>query len=140
MLKVAAIVAAFAVPAAAAPCNETAKTAAGVQCVEDHWSRAFIGGDSTYLTALLGDDYHSYLGDGTGRDRATIIKAAQDHARAHPNEQVTAPKTPPDIQLRGDVAAVFWKNPDGSLASVDVFAWSGGHWRAWYSQHAQAKP
>ena len=138
MFRALVIVATLAGPAAAAPCSETARTSAGVQCVEDHWERAYLGGDSAYLMALLGDDYRSYRGDGTPRDRAAIVQASLDHAKLHANEP--PPKVSADIQLHGDVAVVFWKNPDGSLAEIDAFAWSAGHWRAWYSQHAQAKP
>jgi hypothetical protein len=124
--------------AIAAPCVETAKTTAAVQCVEDHWQRGFMGGDGAFLGALLVDGYHSYSGDGTGHDKAAIVKAASDYAKAHPNEPITPPAIAPDIQLRGDVAIVFWKNADGSLSSVDAFAWDNGHWHAWYSQHAAA--
>ncbi|HEY3803107.1 MAG TPA: nuclear transport factor 2 family protein [Kofleriaceae bacterium] len=140
MVKAAALIALF-IPAiaAAAPCVEAAKTTAAVACVEDHWERAFIGGDSAVLNALLTDTFQSYAGDGTVHDKAAIVKIASDHAKAHPNEPVTPPPVHADIQLRGDVAVVFWKNPDGSLASVDAFAWSDGHWRAWYSQHAATK-
>jgi hypothetical protein len=124
--------------AIAAPCVETAKTTAAVQCVEDHWERSFIGGDGAFLSTLLVDGYHSYTSDGTGHDKAAIVKAANDYAKAHANETVTPPAVAPEIQLRGDVAIVFWKNADGSLASVDAFAWDNGRWHAWYSQHAAA--
>lgn len=138
VIKALAIVVALAGPAAAAPCVETAKTVAGVQCVEDDWSRAFIGGDAAYLTALLADDYRSYRPDGKARDRAAIIDAAHEHAKAHPNEVYTRPKVPPDIQVRGDIAVVFFKNTDGALVEVDAFTWSAGRWHAWYSQHTEA--
>ena len=127
----------------AAPCVETEKTSTAVRCVEDHWQRAFVGGDGVYLTALLGDDYHSYTPVGLGRDRATIIKLAVDYAKAHPKPEADKPSDAPpaDIQLRGDTAVVFWKTKDGALSSVDTFAWNAkdSRWHAWYSQHAGAK-
>ncbi len=139
-LAAATIVLAVSSSAMAAPCLETEKTSAAVQCVEDHWQKAFLGGDASYLTALLSDDYHSYTAAGVGRDRATVVKLARDYAKDHPKPDPAPSDAPPaDIQLRGDTAIVFWKTKDGALSSVDAFQWKDGHWRAWYSQHAGAK-
>jgi hypothetical protein len=121
--------------AAASPCPETERTAAAVQCVEEHWSRAFMGGDAAYLQELLSEGYHSYTDKGVARDRAAIVGFAGKYAREHPG--AVPPKSPPgDIQLKGETAVVFWHKPDGSLASIDTFHWERGRWRAWYSQHS----
>jgi len=128
-------------PGLAAPCRETDKTAAAVKCVEDHWQQAFLGGDAKYLGELLSDGYFSYTPVGVGRDRAAVVTLAQDYAKKHAGEPATPSSGPgPDIQMRGDVAVVFWHAADGkALASVDTFYWADGRWHAWYSQHAGAK-
>jgi hypothetical protein len=121
--------------AATSPCPETARTAAAVQCVEEHWSRAFMGGDAGYLNDLLSDGYHSYTDKGVARDHAAIVGFAEKYAKEHPG--AVPPKSPAgDIQLKGETAVVFWHKPDGSLSSVDTFHWENGRWRAWYSQHS----
>jgi hypothetical protein len=123
--------------AMAAACPETERTVAAVQCVEEHWSRAFMGGDAAYLKELLTDSYFSYSAAGAGRDRATIIGFAEKYTKEHPG--AVPPKSAGgDIQLKGETAVVFWHKPDDTLASVDTFHWEGGRWRAWYSQHSGA--
>nr|HEX4312772.1 hypothetical protein [Kofleriaceae bacterium] len=121
--------------ASAAPCTETAKTADSIKCVEDHWQAAFIGGDDAYLSQLLSDGYQSYSATGDGHDRAAIIGFAKDYAKAHPHDKPAPPPMAPDVQIRGDVAVVFWRDK-GKLTSVDSFYWSDNRWHAWYSQHA----
>jgi len=128
-------------PGLAAPCRETDKTAAAVKCVVDHWQQAFIGGDAKYLGELLSDGYRSFTPAGVGRDRAAVVKLAQDYRTKHAGEPATPPAGPaPRIELHGDVAVVFWQAADkDTLASVDTFYWADGRWHAWYSQHAGEK-
>ena len=137
LISLVLLLASTATSAAAAPCSETDKTAASVKCVEDHWQAAFIGGDEKFLMQLLSEGYHSYTPAGVGRDRAAIVALAKSYAAKHRGEPAPASSGPaPDIQLRGDVAVVFWPAADHALGSVDAFYWADGRWHAWYSQHA----
>jgi hypothetical protein len=136
-MKPLALVAAIATPSFAAPCPETAKTAAAVKCVEDHWQAAFLSGDEPYLSQLLSDGYRSYSPSGEGHDRAAIVGFAKEYAKKHHGEKVSPSMLTPDIEIRGDIAVVFWRD-HGTLSSVDSFYWADGRWRGWYSQHAGA--
>jgi hypothetical protein len=109
---------------------EHQKTTAGVQAVEDHWSAAFIGGDETYLSALLDDGYVSVGSAGKARPKAEIIALARKVA-AMPKQTYAKPVS--HIELRGDTALVTFAGKTD--ASSDLFYWRGGAWHAWYSQH-----
>lgn len=111
---------------------EHQKTPAGVQATEDHWSEAFVSGDEAYLSALLDPAYVSVNRSGKPRPRADII-ALSKKVSTMPRQAY--PKTPPHIELRGDVAVVSFLGKDET--SVDVFYWKGGAWRALYSQHTE---
>lgn len=125
-----------AMPALAAPDPETLRTAEGVRAVENHWGRAFVTGDATYLGDLLADDYVSVGTTGRPRPKAEIIALAQRIAAGpNPPKPVESTST---IVVRGD-AAISTQVGDTD-ASVDVFHYEGGHWRAWYSQHTPVKP
>lgn len=129
------ILVAAALSTAPAQAVEHQKTTAGVQATEDHWSEAFVGGDEAYLLALLDPAYVSVNRSGKPRPRADIIALSKKVA-AMPRQAY--PKTPPHIELRGDVAVVSFQSKDET--SVDVFYWKGGAWRALYSQHTAAAP
>ena len=63
---------------AIAPDVEHQMTGAGVTAVEDHWNRAEIEGDTTYLDQLLVPDYRSVNPDGSVHPKLAIIAGARD--------------------------------------------------------------
>ena len=130
LLFVAGLYVALSAQAFAADFPETAPTAEGVRAVEAHWTKAFLGGDKTYLAALLDDDYVSVNAKGVARPKAEIIALAKKIAATHPT-----PVTPqsPNIVVHGNAAISTSTN--ATDVSVDVFHYENGAWHAWYSQH-----
>ena len=126
----------LAAPALAKPDPETQRSVDGVRAVENHWGRAFVTGDATYLGALLDDDYVSVGTTGRPRPKAEIIALAQKIA-AGPNPPKPTESTA-KIVVRGDAAISTAVGETD--ASVDVFRYAGGRWHAWYSQHTPVKP
>ena len=137
-LRKAAFCAALCLPglALAASDPETARTVEGVRAVENHWGRAFVTGDAVYLERLLSDDYVSVNPSGRARPKAEIIALAQKIA-AGPNPPKPVESTS-KIEVIGD-AAISTQIGETD-ASVDVFYYRDGRWRAWYSQHSPVKP
>lgn len=74
-MKNAIAVLAMILAAGAPAADETAMNAGALKAVE---MQAFLGGDATYLQALLANDYVSVNASGVPRDKATIIKLAQN--------------------------------------------------------------
>ena len=124
------ILAAGAAASALAADAEHAKTAAGVQATEDHWSAAFVGGDEAYLGRLLDDNYVSVGSSGKARPKAEIIALARKVA-AMPKQAYDRPQS--HIEVRGDTALVTFAGKTD--VSSDLFYWKDGAWHAWYSQH-----
>ena len=126
----------LAAPALSAPAPETQRSTEGVRAVENHWARAFVTGDVAYLRALLADDYVSVGATGRPRPKAEIIALAQKIAAGpYPPKPIESTSK---IVVRGD-AAISTAVGD-TEASLDVFHYEGGRWRAWYSQHTPVKP
>lgn len=122
----------------AAQAPETERSVDGVRTVEAHWQRAFLGGDTAYLDALLDPAYVSVGHAGNARPKAEIIALAQKIAEKKLSPQ--PPEHPATIVVR-DNAAIVTDSTSGDT-SVDVFYYAGGRWHAWYSQHTpvQAHP
>lgn len=137
-LRMAAFCAALLAPAVALAASdpEAARTVEGVRAVENHWTRAFVTGDTAYLNALLSDDYVSVNQAGRARPKAEIVALAQKIASG-PNPPKPTPSTS-TIEVVGN-AAISTQVAETD-ASVDVFYYRDGRWRAWYSQHTAVKP
>jgi ketosteroid isomerase-like protein len=135
LLLIAGLYVALSAQAFATDSQETAPTAEGVRAVEAHWTKAFLGGDGTYLAALLDDDYVSVNAKGVARPKAEIIALAKKIA-ATPAMPVTVPT--PNIVVHGNAAISTSSN--ATSVSVDVFHYENGAWHAWYSQHTAIPP
>jgi ketosteroid isomerase-like protein len=135
LLLVAGLYIALCAQTFAAGLPETAPTAAGVRAVEAHWTEAFLGGDETYLAALLDDDYVSVNAKGVARPKAEIIALAKKIAATHPAPVAAQPF---NIVVHGDAAIATVSN--ATSVSVDVFHYERGAWHAWYSQHTAISP
>ncbi|MES2127465.1 MAG: nuclear transport factor 2 family protein [Pseudomonadota bacterium] len=106
---------------------------AGVREVENGWSKAFISGDAAYLDALLDPAYVSVGTRGLARPKAEIIAVAKAYGAAHPGAQATPLAPTAQIDIKGSAAIVI--HHSATDTSVDVFHYTNGRWRAWYSQH-----
>ena len=119
------------------PIHEPA-TEAGVRHAEDLWSEAFITGDAAALDALLDPAYVSVNPVGVARPKAQIVQFARDYAAKHPGEHAKPLAGTSTIRVVGKTALVQHNAPGGF--SMDLFYYENGRWRAWYSQHAAARP
>jgi Domain of unknown function (DUF4440) len=115
--------------------DETTMTVAGVRAVEDHWTQAFLSGDSAYLDALLDPQYVSVGQTGRARPRAEIIELSKKIAATPRKDPV--PHSDVAIVVHGN-AAIAMASSDTDT-SLDVFYYEGGRWHAWYSQHTPRK-
>ncbi|WP_116994563.1 MULTISPECIES: nuclear transport factor 2 family protein [unclassified Duganella] len=106
---------------------------AGVREVENGWSKAFVTGDTAYLDALLDPAYVSVGTQGVARPKADIIAMAKAYGAAHPGAQATPLLPTAKIDVKGTAAIVIHSGKGDT--SIDVFHYSDGRWRAWYSQH-----
>lgn len=126
--------------------DETARTAAAVKAVDQHWLVAEENGDAAWLDGMLLPDYRSVGVAGTFATKAAILAhAAKNHGsdamkrqvamwqRAHPVEQ--------QVTLQGDTAILSFVSATpatrGKLYSSDVFVYVDGRWRALYSAHTE---
>jgi hypothetical protein len=131
----------------AAAVDETARTAAAVMAVDQHWSDAETGGDTAWLEQMLLPEYRSVNSKGVATPKAAIVAhAARNRGldkdkqkqmvdawrKAHPSES--------KVLLHGDTAIVTFydpaQGPQLGVRSVDVFMYEGGRWHALYSQHS----
>ena len=116
---------------AAAP--DAATQEAAVRAAENDWSKAFITGDVAVLDALLDPAYVSVGVQGGARTKAEIIALARKFASEHPGTKAMPLSSTSKIDIKGASAIVVHHNATDT--SVDVFYFSDGRWRAWYSQH-----
>lgn len=125
--------------------DETAKTAAAVVAVDDHWSRAELSGDTAWLDRMLLPDYRTVGADGRVGTKAMLLKSAAKHRGSDKmRKEVEAwQKTHPtktSVVLIGDTALLTFSNPKtGHVLSSDLFMYKNGGWHALYSQHAKAE-
>jgi hypothetical protein len=117
--------------------SETQMNDAGIQAVEAHWVRAFLGGDDTYLNTLLDADYVSVNTKGVPRPKADIIALAKSIA-AKGSQTIPPPSPNMKVVMHGDAAIVT--DAGFGQVSVDVFHYANGAWHAWYSQHTTVAP
>ena len=144
----AAVVAAHAMAAARdGAVDETARTAAAVMAVDQHWSDAETDGDTAWLEQMLLPEYRSVNNKGVATPKAGIVAHAaksrgldkdkqkqmvEAWRKAHPSES--------KVVLHGDTAIITFydpaQGPQLGVRSVDVFIYEGGRWHALYSQHS----
>jgi hypothetical protein len=105
----------------------------GVREAENRWSEAFVTGDAARLNALLDPGYVSVNALGVARTKAEIIAAAANYAAKNPGQHADPMSATSTIRVIGGTAVVRHNGP--AETSVDVFYYSGGRWRAIYSQH-----
>lgn len=126
--------------------DETARTAAAVIAVDQHWLEAEESGDTAWLDGMLLPDYRSVGVAGTFATKAAIMAhAAKNHGSPAMKQQVTAWQQahPVDQQvtLQGDTAILSFVSSapatKGKLYSSDVFTYVDGHWHALYSAHTE---
>lgn len=145
-LALAIAILAFAGVARAAPVDETARTAAAVKVVDQHWLNAELDGDTAYLETLLLPAYRSVGADGVVHPRQAILAhAAQnrgsDRKRLEVEAWIKAHPSAQSVLLQGDTAILSFYDPklgpDRGVRSADIFVYVGGRWHALYSQHAR---
>ena len=135
----------IAADAAAAKVDETAKTAAAVMAVDQHWLEAEVGGDTAWLEAMLMPDYRTVGADGKVGDKAAILRSAtknrgSDKMRKQVDAWQKAHPTRQSVVLHGDVAILSFSDPGtGRVLSSDIFIYQDGGWHALYSQHAKVE-
>jgi hypothetical protein len=135
--------ASIAANATAAKADETAKTAAAVMTVDQHWLEAEVGGDPAWLAAMLMPDYRTVGADGKVGDKAAILRSAtknrgSDKMRKQVDAWQKAHPTRQSVVLHGDVAILSFSDPETArILSSDTFIYQDGRWHALYSQHAK---
>jgi hypothetical protein len=123
--------------------NETAKTATAVMAVDQHWLGAEVGGDTTWLDAMLMPDYRTVGADGKVGDKAAILRSAMknrgsDKMRKEVDAWQKAHPTRQSVVLHGDTAILSFSDPKtGHILSSDTFIYQDGGWHALYSQHSK---
>ena len=125
--------------------DETARSAAAVMAVDQHWLEAETGGDTAWLEQMLLPAYRSVNNKGVATGKAGIVahaarnrgsdkarKAVEAWLEAHPSKQ--------RVMLQGDTAILTFYDaalgPERGVRSVDIFVYDGGRWHALYSQHS----
>lgn len=130
--------------AADAGTGETAKTAAAVKAVDQHWLEAEEGGDTAWLDGMLLPDYRSVGVAGTFATKAAILAHATQNRGSHKMKQQVAAwqaahPVEQQVTLQGDTAILSFVSSapasKGKLYSSDVFVYVDGRWRALYSSH-----
>lgn len=126
--------------------DETARSAAAVQAVDQHWLEAETRSDTAWLDGLLLPGYRSIGADGKATGKAAILAYAARHGgSAKMKHEVAAwqaahPLTQ-QVTLQGDTAIVSFVSTapasKGKLYSSDVFVYADGRWRALYSAHTE---
>ena len=111
--------------------QENARSVSAINAVEEHWSRAFVGGDAAYLNGLLASDYVSVSAKGVAHSKSDVIEASRKYAATNPPAYV--PQAPSPVTLSGDIAIV--RHRSDKDVSVDVFQFRSNRWVALYSQH-----
>lgn len=140
------LIACMGTQAAAAPVvDETAKTAAAVMAVDQHWLEAEMSGDTAWLERMLLPGYRSVDSKGVAHSKAVIVAHAaknrgSDAERRKVEAWLKAHPSGQRVVIRGDTAILSFYDPKlGPLRGVrssDVFVYEAGHWHALYSQHS----
>jgi hypothetical protein len=131
---------------AAVPSIETRHNEAGVRATDEHWGLAEQLGDTAYLGQMLLPEYQSVdttksaahskeeilqgAAKRTGTSLAVAKQKLDDYRKAHPYGT--------SVVMHGDIAVLNFydlaKGAKNGVTSVDVFIYSGGRWRGFYSQ------
>ncbi|HKR76143.1 MAG TPA: nuclear transport factor 2 family protein [Rhodanobacter sp.] len=124
--------------------DETARSAAAVKAVDQHWLEAEENGDAAWLDGMLLPDYRSVGVAGTFATKAAILAhAAKNRGSDKTKQQVAAWQAAHPVEqqvtLQGDTAILSFVSSapatKGKLYSSDVFVYVDGRWRALYSAH-----
>lgn len=143
-LAAAAVAAQAAVNAHEGSMDETARSAAAVTAVDQHWLEAETGGDTAWLELLL-PEYRSVNDRGVAIGKADILAhAARNRGSDEQRKRVAAwLKAHPSGQrvvLHGDTAILTFYDPklgpQNGVRSSDISVYEGGRWHALYSQHS----
>lgn len=127
------------------PVDETARTAAAVRAVDQHWLDAELDGDTAWLEQMLLPGYRSVDSKGVAHAKAAIVAHAaknrgSDKERTMVEAWLKAHPSGQDVAIRGDTAILsFYDLKLGAqkgVRSSDIFVYEGGHWHALYSQHS----
>ncbi len=125
--------------------NETARTAAAVMAVDQHWLEAEVSGNTAWLDAMLMPDYRTVGAGGKVGDKAAILRSAaknrgSDTMRIQVDVWQKAHPTRQSVVLHGDVAILSFSDPgSGRILSSDTFIYKDRGWHALYSQHAKVE-
>lgn len=126
---------------------ETARTAAAVIAVDQHWLQAEVSGDTAYLDDLLLPEYRSVGADGTVHPKAAIVAHAaknrgSDKERRMVEAWLKVHPSGTSVAIHGDTAILSFYDPARGAASdvrsSDIFVYVDGRWHALYSQHSGA--
>ncbi|MEW9571583.1 nuclear transport factor 2 family protein [Rhodanobacter sp. Si-c] len=126
--------------------DETARTAAAVMAVDQHWLEAEENGDTAWLDGMLLPDYRSVGVAGTFATKAAILAhAAKNRGSQAMKQQVAAWQQAHPVEqqvtLQGDTAILSFVSSapatKGKLYSSDVFTYIDGRWHALYSAHTE---
>lgn len=144
LVPLAALVLAMRATAADHAADETAKTAAAVMAVDQHWLEAEENGDVAWLDGMLLPGYRTVDADGSFATKAALLAhAAKNHGSAAMKQKVAAwhqaHPVEQQVTLQGDTAILSFVSASpaskGKLYSSDVFAYIDGRWHALYSAH-----
>jgi len=133
-------------PTSAGP-HESEKTEAGAKATDDHWLRAEVDGDTSFLQQLLLPGYRSIAPNGTAHSREQIIAGAEKNKDSDAEkEKVDAwlKANPIDtaVLIHDNVAVVSFYDPglgpEKGVRSSDILIYENGGWHAVYSQHSAA--
>ncbi|MGH8147191.1 MAG: nuclear transport factor 2 family protein [Rhodanobacteraceae bacterium] len=125
--------------------DEAAKTAAAVTAVDDHWLRAEVSGNTTWLDSMLMPEYRTVSSNGKIGTKAMLLKsAAKNRGSDKMRKQVEAwqktHKTKTSVVMQGNTALLTFSDPKtGHIRSSDLFVYKDGGWHALYSQHAKTE-
>jgi uncharacterized protein DUF4440 len=114
------------------------KDAATVQHLEDAWSRAFLHGDTQFMSCLLVPEFTEIMRSGALKFRVDELQMTADNR----DKNRPIPDLPKASVLLHDNAAVAYgevssTGPDGKPRSrrfADFFIWKNGRWHAFFSQ------
>ncbi|MFC5527560.1 nuclear transport factor 2 family protein [Rhodanobacter ginsengisoli] len=143
-----AIMSAAASAVHATPTDETARTAAAVIAVDQHWLEAELGGDTAWLDQMLLPEYRSVGADGKAHPKAAILASAEknrhsDRKRHEVEAWLKAHPSGQSVVIHGDTAILSFYDPalgpQQGVRSSDIFVYVDGRWHALYSQHSSAR-
>jgi hypothetical protein len=132
----------------AADIDDSARSAAAVIAVDQHWLEAELNGDTVWLDGMLLPEYRSVGADGAAHPKSAIVAHAaknrgSDAERRKVEAWLKAHPSGTSVVIHGDTAILSFYDPAKDAASdvrsSDIFVYVHGGWHALYSQHSGAR-